>query len=236
MDKGDLETTPLMVASGVPVPEPIKTPQREWRGKWWHIFGDFSGQDVSACCLAWKFPCIAWAWNSERGLQLSFVRELVRFVLLSVALFIGLHLGCCLVMATLCPQAMPPPHEHGERPEHFHPGPEEDDEHPGLPQECLQRIIPAYLALFALAISAAICLMLYAARRRTALRERFGIKGCKGEDIALYLCCAPCAIAQETRTLMHEQVHQGVWYGALPGVQAPPALAAPACQKMGCGC
>lgn len=98
--------------------------------------------------------------------------------------------------------------------------------------ECAPRLLPAYLALFAVVLSAAICLMLFFARRRTVIRERFGIEGTTNGDIALYMCCGPCALAQETRTLMHEQVHDGMWYGALPGVQAPVAVAAPVGQKM----
>lgn len=87
---------------------------RRWRGKWWQVLGDFSGQDVSACCLAFKVPCVAWAWNQQRALQNSFVRELLRFVALSFALVMGTQIGCCLVMALLCPQATPPPpHKHG---------------------------------------------------------------------------------------------------------------------------
>lgn len=80
------------------------------------------------------------------------------------------------------------------------------------------------------AVALFICVMMFFAHRRTALRERFGIEGTSRNDALLYVFCCPCAIAQETRTLMHEQVHEGVWYGStLPGVTS---AAAPQTQKM----
>jgi Cys-rich protein (TIGR01571 family) len=90
---------------------------------------------------------------------------------------------------------------------------------------------PAVIAIAALGLTLFVYVTLFFARRRTALRETFGIDGTPKEDCLLYAFCAPCALAQETRTLMHEQVHGGVWYGALPGVVAAP-VAAPVPQKM----
>lgn len=51
--------------------------------------------------------------------------------------------------------------------------------------------------------------------RRTALRERFGIEGTRAQDCALWTFCAPCSLAQETRTLMHNNVAEGLWHGPL---------------------
>ena len=53
-------------------------------------------------------PCIAWSWNQSRSLQFSFVRELLRFLLLTVGVALGIHLACCALMMTLCPEARPP--------------------------------------------------------------------------------------------------------------------------------
>jgi hypothetical protein len=90
------------------------------------------------------------------------------------------------------------------------------------------------IAIASAAIALFICIAMFFARRRTALRERFGIEGSPRADTLLYMFCGPCAIAQETRTLMHEQVHEGVWYGPMhcdhstvPKVQAMNAYYAP---------
>lgn len=101
--------------------------------------------------------------------------------------------------------------------------------HNPLPDECQARIAPAFLALAALILAMCVSLALVLARRRTAMREQFGIEGSAKKDCLLYFFCTPCALAQETRTLMHENVHEGVWYGPLPGVAAPTA---PHCQTM----
>lgn len=66
----------------------------------------------------------------------------------------------------------------------------------------------------------------FAARRRQLIRERFGIEGSLPKDCALWTFCSVCALSQETRTLMHEQVHHGVWHGAIPA----PVMAVPAQQ------
>lgn len=237
------EGQPLL-ASGVPV-NAAKVAPREWKRHWTHVLGDCSGSDVAACMLAWKVPCVAWSWNQQRALTLHFGKELLRFILLTAGLAISLHAACCLTMLALCPEAMPNhddmddddgPGPRGPGPHHGGPGfhGHHHEEHPPeIPQECLPRLAPAFILLVAAVIAAIVCVTLFLARRRTAMRERFGIAGSVKEDTLLYLCCAPCALAQETRTLMHEQVHDGVWYGALPGVAPPAAIvAAPAAQKM----
>ncbi len=33
------------------------------------------------------------------------------------------------------------------------------------------------------------------------------------KDVAAWLFCGPCAQCQETRTLAHNNVEKGVWYG-----------------------
>lgn len=235
IDKNDaMESQPLLrvgvPATGIPATDAPKIPARLWRGSWYHVFGDFSPPDVASCMLAFKAPCVAWGWNQTRALQLHFVRELVRFTLLTTGLAFGIDFGCCAIMMALCPEGVPrPPHHPGH--DDMDMGDDDMDGPPVLPKECIPRIAPAYIVFSAVIIAAAISLAMFFARRRTAIRERFGIEGSAKEDIALSLCCAPCALAQETRTLMHEQVHEGVWYGALPSVQAP-TFAAPANQKM----
>lgn len=51
----------------------------------------------------------------------------------------------------------------------------------------------------------------YGAYRRKQLRERFGIPGHFATDLVLWMFCMNCALAQETRTMMHHHVENGVW-------------------------
>jgi Cys-rich protein (TIGR01571 family) len=206
------------------------------------MFGDCSGQDVVSCCVAWKFPFLAYGWNQSRalGAVTSFWREVFVFLGLTAGIFLGLHMACCAMMILLCPEGARGPHGghmHGDHMhgDHMHGDnrmPDSDDGPHGIPQECMARLAPAYLALAAVAITAIVMTATYFGRRRTAMRERFNIEGSSREDCLLYAFCTPCALAQETRTFMHEQVHEGVWYGALPGVHAPIALGVPQAQKM----
>uniref|UniRef100_A0A7S0WWC7 PLAC8 family protein n=1 Tax=Chlamydomonas leiostraca TaxID=1034604 RepID=A0A7S0WWC7_9CHLO len=86
--------------------------------------------------------------------------------------------------------------------------------------ECMERAVPWLCALGAVTISVMLYAMYWASLRRTALRERFGIAGSRREDCLLWACCAPCTLAQETRTLMHNNVVEGVWQGPHAGYAA----------------
>jgi hypothetical protein len=74
-------------------------------------------------------------------------------------------------------------------------------------------------ALAALLVAASLYAAHYTAVRRTALRERFGIPGSFAHDFALWLFCPTAALAQETRTLMHNNVEEGLWLGPSLGGQ-----------------
>ncbi|GAX80538.1 hypothetical protein CEUSTIGMA_g7976.t1 [Chlamydomonas eustigma] len=228
----DLESQPFLpVPAAALLDSGCKVAPRKWRGTWWNIFGECTPSDVTALVLAVKMPCIAWGWNQNRTLGFSFLKEILRFIGLTVGLGVGIHLSCCATMMMLCPQALPPhpeddgPHPNPHGPKHGGPASIEsgDKKHgpPEIPEECLARLTPAFIAVAAASIALFICVALFFARRRSAIRERFGIEGSTKEDQLLYVFCAPCALTQETRTLMHEQVHEGVWYGALPGVVSP---------------
>nr|BAE53693.1 CW80Cd404 protein [Chlamydomonas sp. W80] len=252
-----------LLATGVPAHAAGDAPKvapREWRHRWYAILGDCSAPDVVSCLLAWKLPFVAWAWNQNRALGMSFWRELLRFAVIVVGFVVATHVAYCGVMMAMCPEIhdrdgasvdggpgmmrkllhMHQHHSHHHDDDstddstdsHDHGMWGEDGPH-GIPRECVARVAPAYVAITGVFLALAVYMTLFFARRRTALRERYGIAGTAREDCLLYAFCTPCALAQETRTLIHEQVHDGIWYGALPGV-APPAatVAAPAPQKM----
>ncbi len=51
--------------------------------------------------------------------------------------------------------------------------------------------------------------------RRNQLRARFAIPGDEYEDYFAWLCCGPCTLCQETRTLSANNVEDGMWPAAL---------------------
>lgn len=55
--------------------------------------------------------------------------------------------------------------------------------------------------------------VLYASRVRAQIRTRFGIKGSYLGDFCAWFWCSSCALCQETRTLMHNNVTEGAWLG-----------------------
>jgi hypothetical protein len=100
------------------------------------------------------------------------------------------------------------------------PGP---DGQPPLTRECrisLYMLAMDWLILFFLSGAA----VLYAASRRTQIREALGISGSFRRDLWAWACCAPCALCQETRTLWYNNVTGGQWLGPLS--QEQPASSA----------
>ena len=53
--------------------------------------------------------------------------------------------------------------------------------------------------------------MRVAGYRRNQMRRRFSIPGDEWEDYFGWLCCGPCSMCQETRTLSANGVEDGVW-------------------------
>lgn len=266
----DVEAQPLL-ATGIPAlvhAEPVKVaPARRFKGSWFHVFGpSCDGHDVAACALAWKFPCLAFGLNSQRGLRMNFWVEAIKFVLLFAFVGLVLHVGCCLAMMVACG---PPPMDGPAGPGMMHgmtgsgqmmdsgsmgpgkgmmeggrmlrgdglmgrpfeaaddrdafalPRPFGDDglEGPDFDAECVMAAAPGLVAVAALAVATFVMVTYWAARRREALRQRFGVEGSFANDFLLWTACAPCALAQETRTLMHNNVHGGLWHGELLGQQ-----------------
>ena len=53
----------------------------------------------------------------------------------------------------------------------------------------------------------------YAARRRTEIRTKFGIAGSRLGDFCTWCWCPGPALCQEARTLWHNNVNDGIWFG-----------------------
>ena len=87
--------------------------------------------------------------------------------------------------------------------------------------------------LFCLAMLLAFFGVVYAARRRSQMREAFGIAGTRMKDFCSWFWCPLCALCQETRTIQANNVHEGVWYGPTELVAATqPVMQAPAVKEM----
>ena len=56
-------------------------------------------------------------------------------------------------------------------------------------------------------------LLLYGGVRRIAMRKKFNLPGKALDDVCAWIFCAWAALCQETRTLRHNAVLQGVWQG-----------------------
>ena len=86
--------------------------------------------------------------------------------------------------------------------------------------------------LCALTILLAVSGFIYAARRRTQIREKFGIAGSRMSDMCSWLWCPLCSLCQETRTIWSNNVHEGVWYGPTQLNAADTMTTAPATKQM----
>ena len=61
---------------------------------------------------------------------------------------------------------------------------------------------------------AGVAWILYAARQRTLMRQKFSIPGSRWCDMLTWIFCWPCAVCQETRTLRANNVLNGEWDSA----------------------
>lgn len=69
--------------------------------------------------------------------------------------------------------------------------------------------------LYVVLVASTLFGLVYAARKRTLMRQKFSIPGSPARDLLAWLCCSMCALCQETRT-MQAHVRNGEWT-AQPG-------------------
>lgn len=86
--------------------------------------------------------------------------------------------------------------------------------------DAISEASPGTKGLFLLNMLWAFCFVTYAARRRTQMRETFGIAGNRTSDFFSWLCCPLCAYFQERRTWQSYNVHVIEWHGP-PHLEAP---------------
>lgn len=63
-------------------------------------------------------------------------------------------------------------------------------------QQCFAAVFPAAVACAIISTVGIAAVIYMASRRRTAIRERYGIDGTPMGDLCLWTWCAPCALAQ----------------------------------------
>lgn len=229
----------------------LEAGEREWDG---HLLNCCAGCGVngwSSCVFSYCVPCLAFGHNMKKALRLSFLAQAAIFALF---FFSGksLYLWSSQAVVDSCPPLPEHAHHghHGHDHSLHHPNPMVADlpisampgsfnatssEHaphpPHMTPECQQALF-LMNGMFFLAVVLAFVGVLYAARRRTQMREKFGIAGTQMSDLCSWLWCPLCSLCQETRTLWSNNVHEGVWYGCTQLVAAEPVMEAPMVKQM----
>lgn len=184
--------------------------EREWLGSWYNCFGDCGRASWLACCVTTWVPFVSSGFSVRRGLRDNIFLHMAFFLVC----FMGVHYA-------------------GGRVQNTHMGNyevqcaqqillEENQNRlwmqAELPAVC-NPLIPWVIGRYIADLAAFIVGVAYLARRRTLLRRKFGIAGSSFRDFCLYFWCPKCAICQEYRTMVHNNVHDGVWHGKV--IEAP---------------
>ncbi|KAK9820861.1 hypothetical protein WJX81_005295 [Elliptochloris bilobata] len=183
--------------------------ERKWDGSWLNCFGSCDGNGLSSFALAYFMPCVAFGFNAKRALLgniwLHGLLYMVFFLLWNAvvnAASWNMYLQCGMFENSDLSAAEGHRKMLGGK--------------AALPEdaslEC-QASANALLASELLGVVFFVAGVIYAARRRTLIRQKLGIAGCFMKDLALWCCCAPCALCQETRTLAVNNVQGGQWHG-----------------------
>eukprot|EP00803_Ostreobium_quekettii_P006222 evm.model.scf_1302.4 EVM.evm.TU.scf_1302.4 scf_1302:14320-16061(+) len=170
---------------------------RRWHKHWACICGNCDGMGVSSCVLGWFLPCVAFGMNRRRAFS-------------QPALLWGLLFFLLMLLSPSCPAHI-------------------TSEVLGLEDEengllCAQTILSLWVTVQAastITIVAGIALIVLGTMNRQDLRRKFGLEGHPCTDCLLWTFCQPCALSQETRTLWHNSVRDGMWRGP-PQVYVPP--------------
>lgn len=80
-------------------------------------------------------------------------------------------------------------------------------------QDTANKIEVHYSIVSACVFAVALGVFFLGCTNRGALREKFQLPGDACTDCCMWFFCAPCALCQETRTLMDNNVEDGVWMG-----------------------
>lgn len=226
------EATPLLpVQVSTAEADMSQEQQRSWHGHLFNPFGKCDSTSFWTCFITHYCPAISFGATQRRAGHTTFLRAFLIFftlVILSVfqrSLWISLSANECLA------DVPPPDYFGGLRrlgPAFGHPDGalSMTDLHAraakpfGRPinsgkvdSELCHRLVHTSVWLNFATILYTAYLIVLGARLRTAMRERFGIEGSRSKDFFAWLCCMPCAMCQEARTLAANNVEYGVWHG-----------------------
>lgn len=237
-------------AEGMAVAMPLEEP--DWDGHLLHCCGSCNDQGWGSCLLSYFLPCVAFGQNASRALSLSMVAQALLFGFYFYGMK-SLYFMSSFWVAGACPDRSEGHHHHGgpkgpkgpKGPDSFLSGPMAsagldmsalpDAPMPPPPSEECQRAMMTMTLFYVIMSFTVIAGLVYFARRRTAIRERFGIAGSRLGDFLSWMCCPLCSLCQEHRTLASNNVEGGHWFGKTRLVCAPttlPIFAAPTSESM----
>jgi Cys-rich protein (TIGR01571 family) len=210
-------------------------PPRSWHGHLLNPFGSCDALGWSTCLVTHYCPAVSFALTNRRAFSTSALRAFIIFatlVVLSVlqrSFWISLSANECL--------AELPPSEYGS-PRRLGPAFGAPDgafsmtdvraraakpfgrpiDAGKVDSELCHRLVHTSMWLNVATIIYTAYIIVLGARLRTAMRERFGIEGSRFKDVVAWLCCMPCAMCQEARTMAANNVQYGVWHGPVDGM------------------
>lgn len=174
---------------------------KQWRGGLCNCFAGCDQIAWAACALTQVVPCVAFGLNMNKALRLPVIWQTMLFAILFVVTGYLYH-GAAVTAAMYCaPITMQ--NSTADTPS-LHLGPDTTECHQA---QAVQGFSFGVLALLSLIGT------IYAAYRRTQIRKKFGIAGSVLGDFCQWIWCPACALCQETRTLWHNNVTEGVWLG-----------------------
>lgn len=176
--------------------------------------GRGSTQEWQICCLSFFCLPVVFAQNMRRGLRLDYWRNGV----LAVCCW-GFNWGVQLLALSACGSVPVWTSEDSDEAVSASDLEFRREAYEASVQQyshCMRGFQPVQVIMHL----ACWCFLLYAGLRRIQMRRRYGLPGDDMRDYISWLCCAPCSVAQETRTLLHNNVSDGVWRGR-PGASEP---------------
>lgn len=188
--------------ASVPVGAPAPSYNRKaWRGGLCECFGDCSAVDFGTCCLVTWVPFVAFGQNMRKAFGMSFIVQM----LLVLACLYGAQFFVGVFSAIDCgaPPMAAAPYGGDDSSE------ADSSDVPAVKsyEACMAKWNIIYLLYIPLTVG----FLLYAGYRRNQMRAKFSIPGDEYEDYFFWLCCGPCVLCQETRTMSYHNVEDGTW-------------------------
>jgi len=198
-------------------PEQSQYKSRRWRSPWYNFCGECSSEDVIGCGVGCCLPCCAFPWNSAKVLGNSFWREAALYAccfwILCWVLLLPAYIPiwqCTLLGSKAAVDACA-------------------DKHAST---------AAVFYHTASIVPTLVWAMVLGGKRRREMRRALNIPADRccslchndseylNDDCCLHYWCASCALAQETRTILHQEA-TGQLAPHLVTVYDPPLFDAP---------